>query len=476
MIALDVDGADAAARHQTWAQAVRAVLAKQGHEVEGDPRAVLDRLTVEGVRVPSLADPADYDRGLPGAFPFVRGATVGDGVGGWDVRSLLTYADPRAAAAAALDELAAGSTSLWLTVGGDGVSSGSLGDVLAEVLLDLAPVVVQADGSVHGVQAALALADVLAERDVQAHGLTNLGLDPSGAALRGVAPTTAAELTQVARRAVDLGIRGLVADATAASDLGGGDAAEVAMAIASGVETLRQLEDAGVGIREALSLLEFRLSVTDDQFVSIAKLRAARLLWAGVALECGAEQDDAAMRIHAVTARAMMTRYDPWTNLLRTTVAAFSAGVGGAESVTVLPFDVALGHPSPLGTRMARNISSLLVDESHVAATADPAGGSYAVEQLTDALADAAWSELQRIESAGGLRKALADGSLRGRLDETAATRRAQLRDGQRTVTGVTSFPLEGEQLLQREPWGQEQPPSWAGELERERDLEGQDS
>ena len=110
----------------------------------------------------------------------------------------------------------------------------------------------------------------------------------------------------------------------------------------------------------------------------------------------------------------MMSKYDPWVNMLRTTVAAFAAGVGGADAVTVLPFDTALGVPDAFGRRIARNTSSLLISESHLARVADPAGGAYAVEKLTDDLAAAGWAELGRIEEAGGVEAALDDGSLRG--------------------------------------------------------------
>ncbi len=155
---------------------------------------------------------------------------------------------------------------------------------------------------------------------------------------------------------------------------------------------LRTLTDAGCSVEDAASLVEFRYAVTDEQFPSIAKLRAARRLWARVQELCDAEP--VAQRQHAVTSRPMMSSYDPWVNMLRTTVAAFAGGVGGADAVTVLPFDSPLGRPDTLGRRVARNTSHLLIDESHVAKVADPAGGSYAVEKLTDDLAVAAWDVL----------------------------------------------------------------------------------
>jgi methylmalonyl-CoA mutase len=148
----------------------------------------------------------------------------------------------------------------------------------------------------------------------------------------------------------------------------------------------------------------------------------------------------------------MTSKYDPWVNMLRTTVAAFAAGAGGADSVTVLPFDSALGVPDAFGRRIARNTSSLLISESHVARVSDPAGGAYAVEKLTDDLAVAGWDELGRIEESGGVEAALADGSLRARIDEVVARRDADIARRKRPLTGVSEFPHLGETLPQRPP------------------------
>jgi methylmalonyl-CoA mutase len=148
----------------------------------------------------------------------------------------------------------------------------------------------------------------------------------------------------------------------------------------------------------------------------------------------------------------MMSRYDPWVNMLRTTVAAFAAGVGGADAVTVLPFDSPLGRPDAFGRRIARNTSALLISESHLARVADPAGGAYAVEKLTDDLARAAWAELGRIEAAGGITAALDDGSLLSRIEQTVARREADIARRTRPITGLTEFPNLAETLPEREP------------------------
>jgi methylmalonyl-CoA mutase len=145
----------------------------------------------------------------------------------------------------------------------------------------------------------------------------------------------------------------------------------------------------------------------------------------------------------------MMSAYDPWNNMLRTTVAAFAAGVGGADSVTVLPFDAPLGRPEAFGRRIARNTHHLLIDESHVAHVADPAGGAYAVEQLTDRLAAAAWDLLGRLDTPDGPDAAVLDELVAATVeqrDREVATRR-------RPITGLTEFPNLAEELPTREPY-----------------------
>lgn len=198
--------------------------------------------------------------------------------------------------------------------------------------------------------------------------------------------------------------------------------------------------------------MEFRYCATDEQLVTIAKLRAARRLWARVAELSQAPAEACGQRQHAMTSRAMMSTREPYVNLLRTSVAAFAAGVGGADAVTVLPFDSPLGLPSSLGRRAARNTSSLLVWESHVGAVSDPAGGSFAVERLTDQLARAAWSEFDRIERGGGVEASLADGSLLTRVDEIAHRRAVDVAHRRRPLTGLSEFPDPDQSSLDRQP------------------------
>ena len=144
-------------------------------------------------------------------------------------------------------------------------------------------------------------------------------------------------------------------------DRGASDVQELGYVVAAGAAYLRGSTAAGLDVDEAAALVEFRYAATDEQFPTIAKLRAARRLWARVLELSGARDGRCRCRQHAVTSRPMMSTYDPWVNMLRTTVAAFAAGVGGADAVTVLPFDSPLGRPDAFGRRIARNTSHLLI-------------------------------------------------------------------------------------------------------------------
>jgi methylmalonyl-CoA mutase len=194
------------------------------------------------------------------------------------------------------------------------------------------------------------------------------------------------------------------------------------------------------------------LAATADQFATVAKLRAARRAWAAIAAECGERGPAAGMRQHVVTGWPMMTRHDPWNNMLRTTLACFGACVGSADAITVRPFDAALGRPDALARRIARNTPALLVEESHIAAVLDPAGGSWLHETLTEQLAGAAWTVFTDIERAGGLGTALATGAVAARIATVRKERIAALTAGQDSIVGVTVFPLPEEKLLDRPP------------------------
>ena len=450
-------------RRADWEAAAAAVLRRAGRMGDDDPDdavwAKLTRTTLDGIEVPPLGIPEDLEglpsAGVPGAAPYTRGSVLTPPEHGWDVRAHLADPDPDRAAADAVIDLENGVTSLWLSVGDGGIKVEHLPNVLAEVYVDLAPVALDSPADPLG--AAAAFCALLTERDVRPAPGTVLGVDPVGAELRGHAPHDG-DHTAVVHRLTELaGRHGALAatvDGTAVHDLGATDAQELGYTLAVGAELLRAMTADGLTVGEAADLLEFRYAATDEQLPSIAKLRAARRLWHRV-LELSGAPDAAGQRQHAVTSRPMLTKHDPWVNMLRTTVAAFAAGTAGATCVTVLPFDTALGLPDATARRNARNTSALLVHEAHVARVADPAGGSYTVERLTDDLARAAWSQFQQLEAEGGVVASLGadEGGLKDRIwHQAALPRRRQVATRRRPITGVSEFPHLEEALPERRP------------------------
>lgn len=391
-----------------WEREAAAVLRKGRRLTDEDADDLvwqkLTRTTLDGIGVTPLGTAALLEDLETSGRPTRQGD--------WDIRAHVDARDAKRAHEEALVDLDGGVTSLWVTGATD------LAVVLEDVLLDLAPVVL--DGAdPHGF---LAYAG-----DRELHPATNLGV-PAGEAT-----------AEVARAALERGIRAFVVDATAVHDRGASDAQELGWSMAAAAAYLRALTEAGLSVDDAAALVEFRYAATDEQFPTIAKLRAARRLWARVLELSGGAGE---MRQHAVTSRPMMSKYDPWVNMLRTTVAAFAAGVGGADSVTVLPFDTPLGRPDAFGRRIARNTSHLLIDESHVAHVADPAGGAYAVEKLTDDLARVAWTILGRLDDGA---------SLDEEIEATVAQREREIATRKRPITGLTEFPNLGEVLPERD-------------------------
>ncbi|ROQ63536.1 heterodimeric methylmalonyl-CoA mutase small subunit [Streptomyces sp. 840.1] len=462
MTVLPADGLSLAAEfpdpaHEHWQSLVEGVLRKSGKDVSGSAAEEALSTTVEdGLTTRPLYTSRDDapHAGVPGFAPFTRGSKPeGSTVGGWGVRQRHSTPDPARLNEAVLADLENGVTSLWLTVGdaGGGVPVSGLGRALHGVHLDLAPVVLDAGRELDA--SATELLRLYAERGVPPRSARgSLGADPLGQAARdGGAPETAAAVGWALRCAREYpGLRALTVDAMPYHEAGGSAAQELGSSLATGVAYLRALTDAGLGVDEACAQLEFRYAATADQFLTIAKLRAARRLWARIAEVCGAA-DAGAQRQHAVTSPVMMTRRDPWVNMLRTTLACLGAGVGGADAVTVLPFDHALGLPDAFARRIARNTSTILVEESHLARVIDPAGGSWYVERLTDELAEAAWAFFQETERAGGQAAALESGMIADRLAATWAARRKDLARRKEPITGVSEFPQLTERAVERE-------------------------
>jgi len=446
-VAADSEGPDIA----SWRLGVAGVLAKSMRrdpaDLPAEPDRLLDSPTYEGFRIRPLYTSSDAlpEPSLPGQWPYVRGGDAHRDVKtGWRVAEVFpangfAVAEANGGLLLALTE---GVSALVLRVGG---GAAELDRLLEGVFLDLVPVVLDAGADyVAASDAVLALLTDL-DDDQRSRLSVDLGADPLTAPLSARSASTVADVVAVAARVTGYngGVRAITVDGPAFHDLGANASWELAGSIAAAVAYLRVLGEGGITAGDALRQISFRFAADDDQFMTIAKLRAARQLWARVAEVVG-EPNAGAARLHSVTSLPMMAQRDPWVNMLRTTLAAFSAGVGGADTVLVHPFDVAIsggfpGTAASFARRIARNTQLLLLEESHIGRVLDPAGGSWFVEDLTKALAEQAWKHFQDIETRGGFEAAR--DYVVGKITEVADRRTDDIAHRRTPVTGVNEYP-----------------------------------
>ena len=290
------------------------------------------------------------------------------------------------------------------------------------------------------------VAELVKRRVDSAAATLRFGYDPiTAVAISGKIPLpwdeTAPLMARLIRTLAEAGFKGpfAVADGRVIHNAGGSEAQELAFALSSAVAYLRALEQSGMALEAAREAIYFRLAADADQFLTMAKFRAARKLWARVEAACGLAPKPVV--ITAETAWRMMTRRDPYVNMLRATIAVAAGGLGGADAVTVLPFTAPLGLPDGFARRIARNTQLVLLEESNLARVADPAAGSGAVEALTQQLCAAAWSDFQEIEKAGGAWAALQQGLIQRNVAAMRAERQNAVARGKDVLTGTNAFP-----------------------------------
>ncbi|MEX0299076.1 MAG: methylmalonyl-CoA mutase subunit beta [Kordiimonas sp.] len=214
---------------------------------------------------------------------------------------------------------------------------------------------------------------------------------------------------------------------------------ELGLMLATGLHYLRAMEAAGMDLHIAAKQIHFSLVADTDIHLTVAKFRAARLLWGQILKSCGLE--GISMNLSGVSSLRMMSSRDPWVNILRGTAACFGAGVGGANTVCVLPHDTMLGMSSVQARRIARNIQIVLQEESSLSAVMDPAAGSYSFESITTELSETAWKYFQKIEQKGGVLTALRNGLVQQDMIESWAARQHNIATRKDPVTGVSEFP-----------------------------------
>ena len=228
----------------------------------------------------------------------------------------------------------------------------------------------------------------------------------------------------------------------AASEAGGSAVSELALLLSSGASVLRACGARGISARTVASATRLFVGAGRDQLVSIALMRATRVCWARLCAAFGASEAMASRSLlHAVQSSCWLTRHDPWVNLLRSTIAGFSAATGGADAISLRAYDAVGGAPSNLGLRMTTNTQLLLAEESHLGVVSDPSAGSYTIEHLTEALCRAAWSRMQSIEAAGGLEDAAGRTWVASKIAEEREELRVAIDKRAVSVVGVSDFP-----------------------------------
>jgi methylmalonyl-CoA mutase len=400
--------------------------------------------TYDGLRVEPL-----YSRAA-NATP-VAGRTPG---APWAIMQRVDHPDAKAANAQALEDLQNGANGLTLVFAGSLNANGYGLDASPETILlvldgidlgagitidfNLSPATRVAVDQV----AALVKSRRLDPATVDLRG----SLNPIGGfAAAGSSPKPWSELSGVlaaaVRRLAGEGFRGpfVVADGRIIHNAGGSEAQELAFALSAAADCLRALDAGGVNLDEARGTIYFRLAADADQFLTIAKFRAIRKLWARVEEACGLAPKRAT--VAAETAWRMLTKRDSDVNMLRTTIAVAAAGLGGADNIVALPHTLAVGLPDAFARRLARNTQLILLDESNLFRVADPAAGSGAIEDLTEQMCHAAWSLLQKWDAAGGAWAALEHGLIQREVAAVRAAREQAIARRKGTLTGTTDYP-----------------------------------
>lgn len=427
----------APANYEDWRKLVDGVL--KGAPFEKLVGKTSDRLKIDPI----------YPRAISAAPVAGRAAAAP-----WLIMQRADHPDAKAANAQALHDLENGATGLTLVFAGANGAYGfgldpspeAVAQMLDGIYLD-AGIGIELQIGPQSRMAAIHVAEYVQRKGLDPAACNiRFGLDPLGAcAVWGSSPYSWSEIVPAVTSAIQgltaLGFKGplAAADGRVIHDAGGSEVQELAFVLAAGVAYLRAIESAGVSLEDAQGMVYARLSADADQFLTLAKFRAARLLWARIEQACGLSPKP--LFVAADTAWRMLTQRDPYVNMLRATMATFSAGLGGANAITVLPHTLALGLPDPFARRAARNTQLVLLEESNLAKVSDPAAGSGGIETLTGQLCEAAWALFQEIEKAGGLFAALEQNLIQRRVAATRAVRETNIAKRRDVLTGASEFP-----------------------------------
>ncbi len=415
--------------YNLWQQAAKRAL-------RGADPDILVHKTIDGLLRGPLMTCNDHDNntGTPGEFPFVRGLKRQlDPNRPWDIRSEVWLDAPQTCNSQILEELTGGASSIQLQAGPEPILGDELGTILNGVEFNLAGIGVSCDDG--GPDTALALRDLWMDMQVdpsQIHGDFGLQLSDNEGHNQ--------DIIKLCHWAAQYApnIRSLTIAPCYIHEAGGSEALELAWMCAQGAQYMRVLLETGLTANKAADQMQSLFSMDADLHLGIAKLRAARRLWAKMLNSFGVDPGHCGLHIHGRSSRRMMSRLDPWVNILRTSTATLASVLGGAQTVSVLPFTYRLGTASDMAKRLARNTQLILAEECFAGRVIDPAGGSHVHETMSNQLAQAGWKIFQQIEAKNGLQNARE--WLAGRVREMRELRTQQIRTQERVLIGVNAF------------------------------------
>ena len=443
---MDFVGVDGLASQKDWLQAVKRVLG------DSDFDDVLVSNLSGGIRIDPLytkdslpSEPNSSESGPSSNLGAGRrSSNISGTLNGWEIRQRHWLANPKKTNQLILSDLERGVSSVELIVGE--VQEEDLEVALSGVLMEVAAVAPVGPGD--NVETARSFLSFATASDVgSGELLADLSCDPIGqlAFRGGIKGGIEEALGKVGDLATDVSkeyqhVTTARIDGTPYAEAGADSVTELAAIVSTGIAYVRALSDAGLDIEDAFRQILTVVSVGPDQFLDIAKIRALREIWRYVGESCGVEEVPA--RIQAATSLSIITEVDPWVNILRTTVGCFAAAVGGADLITVAPFDSGIGVPDDFGLRLARNTHLVLMEEANIHRVIDPVGGSWYIESLTDQLAGLAWERFQTIERNGGIIGELKAGTLQDEIQRTKIETQRKISEGEKIIVGVNEFRL----------------------------------
>ena len=454
--------------YEEWRQAVDV-------QLKGAPfEKVLVKKTYEDIGIQPSYFQRDVEKlphmgALPGFAPFVRGTkALGSVVDPRLVSQEICYGDPVEFNRAAKMDIEGGQNALNVLldkatlsglnpgqaksgdVGRGGLSLAAVDDAaIAFDGIDLEQIPIHLQAGASGLAVVALIASFMRKQGKSTEKLRGcIAVDPFGTlSLEGTLPLSLEsayqEMAQLTAWAKDNApeLRTIAIHGHPYHNSGGSAVQELAFTVATGVEYIREMLSRGLSIDDVAQRIGFALSVGSDFFMEIAKLRAARLVWEKIIDTFGGNDDSKRTYIHARTSSWNKTVTDPYVNMLRVSTETFSAICGGCDSMHVGPFDEAIGLPDDFSRRIARNVQVVLKDECHFDQVVDPAGGSWYVEAITDAIARKAWQLFQEIEKKGGMFKALQEGFPQKQLSETAAKRAKGIATRKDVFIGTNKYP-----------------------------------